>query len=258
MPATPSLKKRSSSSVNVHVDTSFHSMHYFILSISKNHAQLFEVTGDRILPRGVDGMPTSMADAWKGLERTEPSLQFHSTGGGNVMGANFHGSGGVGDLVEQEEDKYIHDLANSVHTLLHGQRDPLVLACVTEFYGMFKKFDQSGRLLEEYIQGSPDQTPMEELKAKADPIVRAHVLKENEKVLEDFGAMHGTGRTSIDPVEIEAQANAGKVQTLILPEGTEGEHQTLAREVWKHRGAAVIVEAAKMPEDAPMAAILRL
>lgn len=233
-------------------------MHYFIVSASKNHAQLFEVTGDRILPRGVDGMPTSMADAWKGLERTEPTVQFHSTGRGNVMGANFHGSGGVGDLVEQEEDKYMHDLAKSLHTLLHEQRAPVVFAGVTEAYGMFKKYDQSGCLLDEYVQGSPDQLSQKDLKDKADPIVKAHVLKQNEAVLEQFGAVHGTGKTSVDPQEIEAKANEGKIQTLILPEGSEDARQALAKEVWSHRGHVVLVEESKMPEGSEMAAILRL
>jgi hypothetical protein len=216
-------------------------MHYFILAASKHKAQLFEVIGDRVLPRAVDGMPSSMADAWKGLERED--------GGHIQQNAN--------DATEQEEDKYMHDLAKSLRDLLHGQDDPLVFAGVAELHGMFKKYDQSGRLLDDFIQGNPDQTPMEELKAKADPVVRARMLERNAAVLEDFGTLHGTGRTSIDPVEIEAQANAGKVQTLILPEGTAEEHQTLAREVWKHRGSAVVVEASAMPGGAPMAAILR-
>ena len=230
-------------------------MHYFILAASKDRAQLFEVIGDRILPFDVEGMPTSLADAWKGMERTEQSLQFHSSGNGT---AAFHGQGGVGDLVEQEEDKYVRDLANSLHKVLHNQHDPVVFVGVVELFGMFKKFDQSGKLLDEHIQGSPDHMPMEDLKAKADPIVRAYMLKQNEAVLERFGTVHGTGRTSIDPVEIEAQANAGKIDTLILPDGSEGSHKALAQEVWKHRGSTVLVEASKMPEGAPMAAILRL
>lgn len=230
-------------------------MHYFILAASKDRAQLFEVTGDRVLPRGVDGMPISMADAWKGMERSEQSLQFHSSGNGT---AAFHGQGGVDDLVEQEEDKYMHDLAKSLHTLLHSQHDPLVFAGVAEAHGMFKKFDKSGRLLDDFIQGNPDHLPMEDLKAKADPIARAHMLKQNEAVLEQFGNLHGTGRTSVDTVEIEAKANAGKVEKLILPEGEAERHQALAKEVWSHRGSVVTVEAAKMPEGSSLAAILRL
>ncbi len=217
-------------------------MHYFILAASKNKAQLFEVIGDRIEPRGVDGMPTSMADAWKGMERED--------GDHNQRNAN--------DVTEQEEDKYMHELAKSLHAVLHSQHDPLVFAGVAEAHGMFKKFDQSGRLLDEFIQGNPDHMPMEDLKAKADPIARADMLKKNEVVLENFGALQGTGRTSVDEVEIAERAKAGKVETLILPEGGMEERQALAQEVWKHRGSAVIVETAKMPEGASIAAILRL
>lgn len=230
-------------------------MHYFILAASKNHAQLFEVTGDNIVPRGVDGMPVSMADAWQGMERQEKSLQFHSTGNGT---AGFHGQGGAKDAQEQEENRYAHALAKSLHDVLHGQPDPLVFAGVVELYGMFKKYDQSGRLLDEHIQGSTDQLSQKDLKDKADPIVRAYLLKKNEAVLEQFGTLHGTGRTSVDPVEIEAKANAGKIETLIVPEGSAEKHQALAREVWKHRGSAVTVEASKMPEGSDVAAILRL
>lgn len=217
-------------------------MHYFILSLNKHHSQLFEVTGDRIEPRGVDAMPTSLADAWKGLERED--------GSHNQLNAN--------DVAEQEEDAYIRMAAKSLHTLLHSQHDPLIFAGVAEAHGMFKKFDTSGRLLEEFIQGSTEHTPMEELKAKADPIARAHMLKQNEVVLENFGALQGTGRTSVDATEIAERAAAGKVETLILPEGSSDNHQDLAREVWKHRGSAVIVESSKMPEGSSLAAILRL
>ena len=217
-------------------------MHYFILAASKGRAQLFEVTGDRVLPRGADGMPTSMADAWKGMERED---------GGHIQG-------NANDATEQEEDKYMHDLAKSLRELLHGQPDPLVFAGVDEAHGMFKKFDQSGRLLDDFLRGNPDQLSMEELKERADPIVRAHMLKQNEAVLERFGSLQGTGRTSVDPVEIEAQANEGKVDTLILPEGERDQHQALAKEVWSHRGSVVAVETASMPEGTSLAAILRL
>lgn len=217
-------------------------MHYFILAASKNKARLFEVSGDRIEPRDVDGMPASMADAWKGLERED---------GG-------HAQENANDVTEQEEGKYMHELAKSVHPLLHGQHDPLVFAGVAEAYGMFKKFDQSGRLLDAYLQGNHDQTTMEDLKAEADPIARADMLARNEAVLEQFGSLQGTGRTSVDASEIAERAAAGKVETLILPDGSLDAHQDLAREVWKHRGSAIVVDPAHMPAEASIAAILRL
>ncbi len=228
-------------------------MHYFILAVSKNRAQLLEITGDKVLPRAVEGMPVSMADAWKGMERSEQSLQFHSSGSGT---AAFHGSGGVSDLVEKEEDQYVHSLAQSLHALLHEQHDPLVFAGVTELYGMFKKFDSSGKLLDDYIQGSPDQLNGEDLKTRADEIVKKHLLTQNERFLEQFGNLQGTGKTSTEESQIAERARAGKVEVLLLPDGTVNE--LLEADVLAHRGRVVRIADGHMPNGVEIAAILRL
>lgn len=230
--------------------------HYFILAVSKNKAQLYEVTGDRILPRGVDGMPISMSDAWNGLERQEKSLQFHS-GGASGSNAVFHGQGGAKDVEEQEEDRYMHALAKSVHPVLHGQHAPLVFAGVTEEYGMFKKFDKSGSLLDDYIRGNPDQIIMEDLKAKADPIVHEHLQKENEALIEQYGNLLGTGRTSHEAAAIIEAAKNGKVDVLLVSEGSETHAAQAMTHTMRHRGRVVMVEAGKLPEGAVVAAILR-
>lgn len=233
-------------------------LHYFILAVSKNRAQLFEVTGDTVLPRGVDGMPASMEDAWKGMERHDESVQSHSSGNGNAM---FHGQGGAKDVEEQEENQYMHALAKSLHTLLHEERRPLVFAGVTEEYGMFKKFDASGYLLEDYIQGSPDHHTSEELKAKADPIVRGHMLKQGEMFVEMYGNLLGTGRTSNDIDTILEAAEAGKVDLLLVTEGAEASDtrvQDAMAHTSAHRGKIATVEVGKIPENAVIGAVLRL
>lgn len=229
-------------------------MHYFILAVSKNHAQLFEVNNDAISPRGVDGMPSNMQDAWKGMERHDKSLQFHSTGGNT---AGFHGQGGASDTQEQEENVYLHTIAKSVHTLVHEARVPLVFAGVEEQYGMFKKFDQSGTLLDAYIRGSSEHATMEDLKAKADPIVHEHMMKEAQRHIEEYGNLLGTGRTSTDPATLEEAAHAGKIDLLLVAEGSEGEAEHIAGHTLEHRGRVVTVKAGSIPEGAKMAAILR-
>lgn len=233
-------------------------MKYFILAVSKHHAQLIEVDGDRALPRGVDGMPTSMDEAWAGMERQEKALQFHGSGPG-AEGAHsvFHGQGGAKDVEEQEENQYLHKLAKSLHALLQTERRPVVFAGVTEEYGMFKKYDQSGLLLEEYIRGSAERLPIEELKERADPIVRAHMLKEGEKHLEEYGSLLGTGRTSTDLDAITEAAENGKVDMLIITPSSEKEAGEAAALTSAHRGRIVMVEDGKIPEGAAVAAILR-
>jgi len=242
----------------VHSIFSFHTnpmnMQYYILAVSKNHTQLFSVNGDSITPQPIDGMPTSLADAWKGMERDERSAGTHSTGSG--MGS-VHGQVGASDVNEQEEDRFIHAVAKSVHTLIHNQPHPLVFAGVAEEFGMFRKFDTSGRLLDEYVQGSPDQMDMLELKQKADPIVSSHTMKHNEQFTEEYGALLGTGRTSTDLAAIEEAAGNGKVDLLLIAEGHETEAATAITHTMEHRGRVAVVAEGKIPESASIAAILR-
>lgn len=230
-------------------------MQYFILAVSKGHAQLFQVAGKSITPLAVEGMPENIGEAWAGMERHEKSLQSHSAGNGNAM---MHGQGGAKDTEEQEEDIYLHKIAKSVHDIAHGARLPLVFAGTVEEYGMFKKFDKSGALLEDYVKGSAEHMPMEELKEKADEIVKKHMLEQAESLIEEYGNLLGTGRTSNDPVAILEAAKNGKVDLLLISEGKEGEFAELAEHTSAHRGRVVTVGSGSLPEDAVVAAILRM
>ena len=215
-------------------------MHYFILALSKNHARLFEVTAEHITPLEVDGMPNSMANQWAGMEREE---------------------GRAGDVTEEEEDAYLHHVAKSIHTIVHDSKLPLIFAGVAEEYGMIKKFDQSGMLLDAYIKGSAEHMPMEELKEKADPIVKEHMMKEGEKHLEEYGNLLGTGRTSADVDVILIAAEKGKVELLFITDGTDGQDSRVQEAMAftsAHRGRIVMVRKEMIPEGAVIAAILRL
>lgn len=229
-------------------------MQYFILAVSKNHTQLFTVDGESIVPLPVEGMPASLADAWSGMEREEQASNMHSIGSGV---GTMHGTGGANDVMEQEEDRYMHAIAKSLHTFLHEQHHPLVFAGVDEEFGMFRKFDSSGRLLDEHIAGSPDQLSMEELKQKADPIVQKYMLKHNEQFIEEYGALLGTGRTSTDLAAIEAAAGDGKVDLLLIAQGQETAAANAITHTMQHRGRVVLLEEGKIPEGAGIAAILR-
>lgn len=233
-------------------------MHYFILAASKNHSKLFEVNGDTVAPHSIEGMPSSMADAWKGMERQEQSMQSHSAGHGHAMTS---GQGGAKDVMEQEEDKYMHDLAHSLHTFLHNQHAPLVFFGVEEEYGMFKKFDQSGKLIEEYVHGSPDHLTLEQMKEKADPIVKAYNHRMSVPLIEQYGNLLGTGRTSNDMTTIVGAAMNGKVDLLLVTEGSDVVDtvvQDAMAHTSAHQGRIVYTDAGALPEEAVVAAILRL
>lgn len=221
-------------------------MHYFILAASKNHSKLFEVKSNTVSPHSIEGMPASMADSWVGMERQDHMM---------------NGQGAASDVEEQEEDKFMHDLAHSLHTFLHNQHAPLIFFGVEEEYGMFKKFDQSGKLIEEYVHGSPDHLTLEQMKEKADPIVQEYNHRMSKPLIEEYGNLLGTGRTSNDVATIVEVASNGKIDMLFVTEGADAE-DTLVQDAMAHtsahRGRIVSVAAGALPEEAVVAAILRL
>jgi hypothetical protein len=229
-------------------------MQYYILAVSKKAAHLYKVSDGNVAPVPVDGMPSGIDDALKGMEREEKSLQFHSSGGKNAM---FHGDGGAKDVREQEEDVYYHAVAKSLHKVLHEQHLPVVIAGVQEAYGMLRSFDKSGRIIEEYIQGSPDNVSYDDLKAKADPMVEKYILTQNEKFLEQYGALQGTGRTSTDAQQIGVRADEGKVDLLLVAQGSEADYKEEAAHTREHGGTIAVIADDKMPEGSKIAAVLR-
>lgn len=254
-------------------------LHYYVLAVSKNNAHFLEVNGSEVTAKDIAGMPRSLAEAWEGTEHTDESLTFHSTGNGNVA---FSGHSNAKDDAEIEAKVYMQKIAKSLHTILHEQQLPLVFAGVEELYGMYRHLDTSGRLLDGYIHGSPEQMDAEEILKKAEPIVREAAGKKRKEMLESYGNLAGTGRTSTDLADILDAGLAGKIELLLLAEGSEqwgrfdtesgrkelhegpggeGSEELLglaAQYTMQHRGQVMTVPADEMPESKQVAAILRL
>lgn len=252
------------------------SAHYFILAVSKKRAAFFEVKGRSVLERAIDGMPLSVEDAFKGMEHTDHQLNFHSTGNGT---AAFHGDGGEKDQQEIEMTVYLKGIAKSLHTLLHESKLPLVFAGVTEEYGIYKKYDESGMLLDGFIKGNPDMTMKEELLAKASPIVAEHAAAGRSALAERFGTAQANGKGVGQIDDVLKAAAEGKVDVLLLMRGAaewgivqengesvvhtgkeEGDEDLLSVAssfALKNGGSVVFMEEGEMPGKSPMAAILR-
>lgn len=250
--------------------------HYFVLAVSKKKAALFEVKGRYVESRGIDGMPNSLEDAWKGMEHTDKQLNFHSTGNGTAM---FHGDGGEKDQKEIEATVYLQAIAKSLHTLLHEAKLPLVFAGVTEEYGIYKKFDESGCLLDAYIKGNPDMTTKEELLAKSLPLVEEHDAGKRKEWAEAFGTAEANGKGTSKVDEVIKASVEGRVDTLFLMRGaaewgivqSDGETvvhtakeagdedllSVAASRTLQNGGKVLFFPSEEMPRKSPMAAILR-
>ncbi len=251
-------------------------MHYFVLAVSKKKATFFEVKGRSIMAREVEGMPSSVEDAFKGMEHTDRQVNFHSTGNGT---AAFHGDGGEKDQQEIEMTVYLKAIANSLHTLVHEAKVPLVFAGVTEEYGIYKKFDQSGMLLDEFIKGNPDMTMKEDLLERSRPIAEKHMAGGRKQLAETFGTAMANQKGTDTMDDVLKAAVEGRVDTLLLKRGASewgivqengdsivhtakenGDEDLLsvaASWTLRNGGNVVFFPEDEMPGKSPMAAIFR-
>lgn len=241
----------------------YSSMHYYILTVSKNRAHFLEVKNNEVKACDIPGMPKTQAEAWEGMELQTEEFQSNAK-----------------DDSEKETTLYLQKIAKSLHTLLHEHHLPLVFAGVEELYGMYKHLDTSGRLLERYIAGSPEHMDGKELVEKANPIVQEAVDKRNLELLEAYGNVAGTGKTATDLSDILDAAAAGKVEMLFVASGSEqwGTFNTengkkelhegpdttseeliglCANYTLQHKGQVVSLSPDQMPEGKQIAAILR-
>ncbi len=254
------------------------SFHYYLLQLSKNNVHLFEVRQGVAQELTVKGMPRGVQEALEGTERQEKSLQFHATkAGGSPV---FHGQGGAKDMKKQETKLFVQQVCKSVYAKLKGHEEPLVLACVTELYGMYRACEPTDKLLQTYIKGSPDKLTAPVLVEKAEPLLRSVQQEQEALLLQEYGDLAGTGRTSVDVDAIVHSAHVGKVDLLFLAEhasqwgtfneetgdvtftdrrttGTEELLGLSALKTLTHGGRVFMLEKSAMPEEATAAAVLR-
>lgn len=240
----------------------FGTMQYYILAVSKNHAHFLQVQHGEVEAVDIPGMPHSQEEAWQGMEASNESFQAHENDS------------------DVETKTYLQKIAKSLHAFLQEHHAPLIFAGVEELYGLYKGLDTSGKLLEEYIKGSPDQMDGKKLIDHAEPIIKAATEKRNAELLESYGNVAGTGRTSTDLNDILDSAAAGKVELLFVAEGNEqwGTFNTengakelhegptpdneellglAAHHTLQHRGHVVALPIDQMPEGKQIAALLR-
>ncbi len=238
-------------------------MHYYILTVSKNRAHFLEVKNNEVKACDIPGMPKTQAEAWEGMETQNEEFQSNAK-----------------DDSEVETKMYLQKIAKSLHTLLHEHHLPLVFAGVEELHGLYKHLDTSGRLLEKFIAGNPEHMDGKQLVEHANPIVQEAVDKRNQELLEGYGNLAGTGRTSTDLGEVLDASSAGKVEMLFIATGTEqwGTFNTengrkelhegpdttneeliglCANYTLQHKGQVVSLAPDMMPEGKQIAAILR-
>ncbi len=210
---------------------------FFVLAISGNEVRLLEGSRQRVDEVELDDVPESLAEALR-YDDLEKERTFHVAGRGGRSGpAIFHGHG-IGDEVDRVlHERFLREVDAGLWEILREQRAPLVVAGVEELRAIFREVTRYGHVLEDGIEGNPEELRPEELHARAWELVGPVFDREREEAVSRFAERAGRGEgATADLRQVVLAALDGRVETLFVAVGEQrwGTFDEGTREVALH------------------------
>lgn len=259
---------------------------FYLLALSQKGVQLLECTHDSANEIELPEMVPRSFITDINFKESDNELQYHSNPSNVITGkagrrATVFQEQRVG--VDDEKMRILHHFQRvdgELHELLRDEKVPLVLAGVEFLLQIYREANTYPYLLREEIGGNPDRENAEVLRRQAYPIVVAFFKKLREKAAASYTTYAGTSRASNDMRTIIPAAFSGRVARLFMTKdqeqwgtfnlrtGTLHVHQKprfgdddlldiAASQTLFHEGQVYVVEQADMPDDGPIAAVLR-
>jgi hypothetical protein len=254
---------------------------FHVLAVSQNRARLLRCTRQEAQEMHPEGMPRSLSEALK-YDDPQRQLQFH-TGAKPAAGkrpAMYHGHG-VG--IDENKDnilRYFRQIDRALGGALQGEKAPFVLAGVDYLFPLYREANTFAAILEEGIAGNPDALTIPQLHREAWKIAGAHFARGRREAAEKYRELAGTGLTSrgLEPALLAAKT--GRVASLFVARDVQqwgrfddeshelnlhqkqeaGDEDLLdltAVETLMHGGTVYAVESEAIPDDSPLACVLR-
>lgn len=269
---------------------------FYVLALSQDGVRL--LSGSRFQVEQVqipDGLPDSLEEmlaaqdvvAWR---QARFRAAGRISGPSSDTAASTERGGGcslhsVSYVVEEDEKQRILEFFRRVDEgvcqILHGKREPLVLAGVEYLLPLYEEANTYVSLLtEDYVTGNPEELSAEELHDAAWGIVEPIFERRRAKLAEDFHAMQPRDQATVDLEEAVRAAHYGRVDTLWVRRGEcvwglfdSDTGQTTVEEepridnydllddaalsVLENSGRVYVVTEEEMPADSAIAALLR-
>lgn len=259
---------------------------FYLLALSHNRVRLLEGTrysaSEITLPEGV---PVSLAEALRESAYTN-ELQYHSSSSGAIVEKGgrratvFHGHGVGIDDEKRELLRFFQKVDRGLHPLFADEQAPLILAGVAYLFPLYREANTYAHLLEEGVPGNPDRTSIEALHEQAWAIAAPFFLQQRKAEAARYREYVSTDRATCSLRKIIPVAYDGRIECLFLQAGqeqwgtfnpaTRALHihvparfndddllDVAATQTLLHRGLVYVVEHADMPDEGPLAAVLR-
>jgi hypothetical protein len=241
--------------------------HFYVLALNQDEIRLFRGSGYGLDEVALDGLPLAV---WLTMPRRRPQVHaFVADRGGAGGHAVFHGTeDDTTPLVLQ----HFRRVDRALRQILPAGGVPVVLAGVRSTQAIYRQVNTYPGLIAEGVDGNPRDMSLEHLHRLAWPLAQPVLRGAETAAAATYRQLRGTGRTCTDTTAVRAAADQGRIETLFI--GTElsphparvirhetagaVDHLDLAAvSTLRHSGTVHAVPRDRMPDAAPMAAVLR-
>jgi hypothetical protein len=257
---------------------------FYILAISMDEIRLLLGTDDTVDQVDLGDVPTSMQEAlW--MDDPEEFTGFHTRTSPTAQGerqAMFHGHGSKADEDKTNLLRFFQYVDAGLNSFLNEKDIPMVLAGVEYLHPIYREANTYPNLLEEGLEGNPEELSAKELRDSAwkivQPIFEAAHVRDVERFKQFYGQQNDLASDDLQAV-VKA-AHFGQVETLfvardvqrwgrydpqenqvILDTNSEQENEDLldyaAKQTLLNSGQVYAVPSEKIPGRGDVAAILR-
>jgi hypothetical protein len=193
---------------------------FYILTLTQQEVKFYEATHHSITPIKIDDLAPERLEDAVGYDYREKSLQFRSGQGGKA-GAMFHGQGSGKDDRNKELEKFFRAVDTGIQEYLTDKNDPLVLACVEEYFPMYDNVTRHSNLWKAFIRGNPEETDPLLLQEEGWLLVEPFFLRDKKRQIDRFRQLSATGKTSFELEDIIPSAIDGRIDVLFVRNDTD-------------------------------------
>lgn len=188
---------------------------YYVLALSRNRNRVFRCTRGSIEQLDIEGIPESLKEISKYTE-SEKSLSSHTSGSEGAR-AIFHGVGEIDADRKEELLQYFRQIDQGLNKYLDKKnKSPLIVMCVKDLFPIYSEVNSYPYLLEESIEGNPDEISPDAIHKSALPIASGYFYSQLENISSAYHNLKGTGKTSTQLEDIVSAAYFSRVEQLII------------------------------------------
>jgi hypothetical protein len=190
---------------------------FFLLTLTQDDVRLLKGTALALERVDVDGLELA---AWMTMPRPRgPQVHaFLADRGGRGTRAVFHGVGRDSFERKTRALQHFRGIDRALREVFEGDQAPLVLAGVRHLQALYRAVNTYPRLLDEGIDGNPEQKSREELHRRAWALVESEMRRGASTAMKRYHDLRGTGRTADTLEEALRAAIEGQVETLLVNE----------------------------------------